>query len=972
MSEPEFHSWPPGSPWLGLRESEERFRLLVESVVDYAIFMLSRDGIVTSWNVGAQRIKGYTAEEILGQHFSRFYTPEDVASGKPARALRIAAAEGRYGEDGWRLRKTGERFWASVTLTPLRDEKGHLSGFAKVTRDMTEMRRAAQDAEESRRDLAATLDSIGHGVVATDRLGHVERVNQAARVLTGWTEGEAKGRPLVDVVPLFRGNEGPLDWTRKVLPNGSRPLQWDDLTLRARDGTTKSTAGSAAAITDDTGAVRGSVVVFGDISAQVSAERALAETEERFRLLVEGAKDYALFMLDEDGRVATWNDGARRIKGYTSEEIIGRDFSVFYPPEDVAAGRPERALAIARSEDRFESEGWRIRKDGSAFWANVVLTALRDPDGRLRGFAKLTRDFSERRRAEETARRLEAEIAARHAAEKAQARILASERRYQEQSAQLAVILQSVGDGIVAEDASGALIYANDRIAQFLGHGSAQRLMRAGTLDDVLSNFQAENGRSVSTADLPGRQAMAGVADAQLTLRTRPSKTGTERWFTVSAQAVLNPDGTPALAVTFWREVTEARRRQIETEFLAEATSVLSVGLDPVPALEQLAALCVPRFADWAVIHRLDATRGTLSTAAIAHPESPEVGEMKDKLRVSLPLRDSSDAIARVASSGRSELFGAPAGRVSPADSQEADAATPPLTVLQELNPHSGLVVPLTAGGRIFGTMAWVTSDSHRRYGPTDLAFAEEVGRRAGLALENAQLYQDARDAVRLRDEFMSIAGHELNTPLAAMLLQLQGVTRLLEKRDFDPERVIERANKAVSNAARLERLIRELLDVSRASSGRLNLEREPMDLAATAEEVLSRFADQATQVASPLRLVAEGPVHGSWDRLRIDQVITNLVSNALKYGAGRPVTVTVTGEPGRAWLSVRDEGIGIPLEHQHRVFGAFERAVSPRQFGGLGLGLWITRQICEAHGGRISLESRPEAGATFLVELPR
>ncbi len=252
-----------------------RYRLLVDAVTDYAIFMLDPSGIVSSWNPGAQRFKGYQPAEILGQHFSRFYTDEDRASGLPAHALHTAATEGRFEHEGWRVRKDGSRFWAHVIIDPIKDPAGNILGFAKVTRDLSERK---------------------------------------------------------------------------------------------------------------------------------AAEEELRRSEERFRLLVQGVTDYAIYMLDPDGRVTNWNLGAERIKGYLADEIVGEHFSRFYTEEDKASGLPQYALETARREGRYEREGWRVRKDGKLFWANVVIDAIRDSDGKLIGFAKITRDMSKQK---ETQRALE-------------------------------------------------------------------------------------------------------------------------------------------------------------------------------------------------------------------------------------------------------------------------------------------------------------------------------------------------------------------------------------------------------------------------------------------------------------------------------------------------------------------------------------------------------------------------------------
>jgi PAS domain S-box-containing protein len=252
--------------------SERRFQLLIASVTDYAIYMLDCEGYVNSWNPGAQRFKGYQAHEIIGQHFSVFYTDEERAAQVPAYALRTALAEGKFETEGWRVRKDGTQFWASVVIDPVRDEEGNFIGFAKITRDM---------------------------------------------------------------------------------------------------------------------------------SGQRATQQALRESEDRFRLLVQGVSDYAIYMLSPEGIVTNWNDGAKRIKGYTEEEAVGSHFSRFYVDNERIRGVPELALERARSAGRYEQEGWRVRKDGSQFWAHVIIDAIHDSNSVLLGFAKVTRDITERKQAAE-------------------------------------------------------------------------------------------------------------------------------------------------------------------------------------------------------------------------------------------------------------------------------------------------------------------------------------------------------------------------------------------------------------------------------------------------------------------------------------------------------------------------------------------------------------------------------------------
>jgi PAS domain S-box-containing protein len=252
--------------------SDGRFRLLVEAISDYAIYMLDPTGIVISWNPGAERFKGYSANEIIGHHFSRFYSEEDQKAGLPARALAIAARDGKFEAEGWRIRKDGKRFWAYVVIDPIRTPSGEIIGFAKITRDLSERK---------------------------------------------------------------------------------------------------------------------------------AAEEKLRLNEEQFRLLVQGVTDYAIYMLDLDGRVSNWNLGAERIKGYQGHEVIGQHFSKFYTDEERAAGEPQKALDAVQREGRFERESWRVRKDGTRFWAHVVIDAIRNDDGDIIGYAKITRDITERKQAQE-------------------------------------------------------------------------------------------------------------------------------------------------------------------------------------------------------------------------------------------------------------------------------------------------------------------------------------------------------------------------------------------------------------------------------------------------------------------------------------------------------------------------------------------------------------------------------------------
>jgi signal transduction histidine kinase len=286
----------------------------------------------------------------------------------------------------------------------------------------------------------------------------------------------------------------------------------------------------------------------------------------------------------------------------------------------------------------------------------------------------------------------------------------------------------------------------------------------------------------------------------------------------------------------------------------------------------------------------------------------------------------------------------------------------------------STLIAPLRDRSGVFGHITLLRDLPGQPYSRADKSLLEDLSSRAAQAIENARLYRQAQSAVAARDEFLSIASHELRTPLGALKLSLENTRRIASgpalgggPSPFLP-RVLETAER---QGLRLEKLVAALLDVSRIQTGKLELELEETDLGAIATEVLSQFSEELAMAGCVVSARVGGPAPGIWDRFRIAQVVTNLVSNALKYGEGRPIDITVESGGGLARLAIRDHGIGIPAEAQRHIFGRFERAVSSRNYGGLGLGLYIVKSIVDAHGGTVAVESEPGAGSTFLVELP-
>jgi signal transduction histidine kinase len=422
-----------------------------------------------------------------------------------------------------------------------------------------------------------------------------------------------------------------------------------------------------------------------------------------------------------------------------------------------------------------------------------------------------------------------------------------------------------------------------------------------------------------------------------------------------------------------------AGRAEERARFLAQASQVLSASLDIGQTLPKLAALAVPRIADWTAIHLVDPRGGggggAIREVALAHVDPRKIQEVQTLFADYAHDPNASRGSRKVIRTGEPDLI------ADIPDSMLTESTQSPqhLALLRSLGFRSYVCVPMRAGRRVLGAITFVSTRDERRYGKADLDLAQELADRAAIAIENARLYAHAQEAVRIREDFLAIASHELRTPLTALRLQIKILERALgvaggataSKREEATPRIGDHVRALDKQGERLTSLVNGLFDVTAISAGKLDLNVTESDFRDIVQTTVHSLEPLAVEHGVQVTVDAPEPVPGRWDGTRLTQVVANLVSNAIKYGGAKPVDIRVGTEDSVVKLSVCDRGPGIPREHQGRIFQRFERIHSQAP-NGLGLGLYIVRQIVQAHGGKVELETKAGCGAAFTVTLPR
>ncbi|QRN99621.1 PAS domain S-box protein [Archangium violaceum] len=786
---------------------------------------------------------------------------------------------------------------------------------------------ARQQAEEALALLDTLLTTAPVGLAFLDRNLRYVRINQMLADINGIPLEGTVGRHLREVIPELAAYLEPI--YQRVLETGEPEIGVE------LSGITAGTGGEVRHWLVSHYPVHnaaGELLLLGssvlDITDRKRAEEAQRVSEERFRLLVEEVEDYAIIMLDPEGRVVSWNAGAERINGYEAREVLGRHVSVFYTPEDVAAGDPDRCIQVAAERGHCRAEGLRVRKDGGRFWADAVITALRDEHGVLRGFSDVTRDISKRKQGEQALR---------------------------ETTQRLQAILETAVNGIITIDERGIIQNLNPATVHIFGYAPEELIGRNISIlmpepyrsehDDYMTNYLRTGVRKVIGIgrEVRGRRKDGSVFPLELAVSETRLPQG--RFFTGLVRDI------------------SARKRAMEAQALfVEAGTLLSQSLDVATTLKKLASLAVSRLCDYCIVDLLGED-GQLHRLEVATQEQRIHQLILQTMAYAPPVANHGPLI-RVLERGKAQAV----PLVTPEWLDSVAVNAEHRALLEEIGPKSVVVVPLVARGRKLGVICFAWLRSRATTMAADLEVAKGLSDRAAVAIDNARLYQEAQEAARVREDVVAIVSHDLRNPLNAITLS---AATLLKREDVD-ERTAKAIRRIYAAADRASGMIRDLLDFTQARVGGIPIHRRPLDF----HEHVHRVVDEV-QGAHPERHIdfhARGDGQGEWDEGRLAQVVTNLVGNALQHSpASTPVRVSTWSEGPGVCLEVHNEGAPIPAELLPTLFEPYRQGPEAGTGrGSLGLGLFITRQIVLGHGGTLDVRSTGDDGTTFTVRLPR
>jgi PAS domain S-box-containing protein len=910
-------------------QSEERFQILVNGVADYAIFMLDPKGHIASWNAAAERISGYPAEEVLGKPLAFLFPPELVERGEPRRRLEETVRQGSFTTEARFFRKDGSPMILQSTHTCLLDELGAPSGFAIVTHDITEQRKMEESLRinEERLRLAVEAGAVGtwEEILGEGRLvansqffaisGLPPDKQPSADELLAIVHPDDRAQHAENRRRVLEADAGyEFQWEYRAVRGTDKSLRWLEVHGRVLE-MPKGSRRVLGVLRDRTG--HHEMEEFREeTNRQLQhANEEIAEAAARTREVIELSPD-AFFLTDMDLRITEVNAAACKMLGYERNELAGKTLFDLIRPED--AGRLEQAKAemIARGE-MHRGEWVQVRKGGTTGVVETTANIL--PGGRLQAFV---RDRTERKRAENIRQRL-------------------------------ATIVQQSNDAIISQDLEGNILTWNRAAERLYGYSEAEALemniaatMPEGSSEMLAHLDAARHGRQAPPVEVKRRAKDGRILDV---------------WWTA---APLFEDGRLVGIVTTARDITE--RKKLERERQSH--------LDAMERFYRVSALFLSEQTTGAVLHELLDTAIAISQADFGNIQmlDPTSAHLEVVAHRNLPdwwLEYWAGAMGH----GASGTALAARKRVVVEDVTQSPifVGSEALDVQLKAGIRAVQSTPLISrSGALIGMISTHWKAPHHIPEQT-LRLLDLLARRAADLIERVQMEAALRDAVQARDQVLGIVAHDLRNPLTLIMTQssklMHRPSSELERRNQKPAVVISRA------AARMNRLIQDLLDVTRLEAGRLPVERRPLSSGALAAEAVDMQVAFAASSSIDLRLALARDLPEVWvDRDRLLQVFENLIGNAIKFTkSGGWITVGAEARNQEVLFWVKDTGVGISAEELPHVFDRFWQAAAGVGRPGAGLGLSITKGIVEGHGGRIWVESTAGQGSNFYFSIP-
>jgi PAS domain S-box-containing protein len=782
------------------------------------------------------------------------------------------------------------------------------------------------------------LDQLEEAVVACNADGVLVLFNRAAENLHGmpahplpaerWGEYydlyRADGvTPLpVEEVPLYRAlrDEGVSNVEIVIAPRGQR---------RHR------VLCNGRAIVGRSGEKIGAVVVMHDVTELLEAQASTRETQSFLDSIVENIPNMIFVKEAKDLRFVLFNKAGESLLGHSRKDLIGKNDYDFFP-KDQADFFTSKDRAVLAGDGVLDIPEEELATPSGTRFLHTKKIPIRGDDGTPHYLLGISEDITEKRRAAQREKDL-----AHEQSKAAEARGA---------SARIAAILESITDAFFAVDREWRFTYLNREAERTLLRTRGD-LLGKSMWDEFPAARASAFERAYVTAMTEQRsitlEAYYPPLKRQLEVRAYPSEEGLSVYF---------------------RDITERFDAERRNRLLSAASKELSTSFDYERSMKRFAGIAVPDLGDCCFFDVIE--DGQVKRIAWEHADPAVQAEFDAIFELTPTLSFEGHPVADAIRTRKPVFLPDMSGEAL----RRAATSERHLDFMRRFDARSVITIPVLYGEECLGALTFVFSTSGREHTAADIQTAVELAERAAIAINNAKLYRELNEAVRARDEFLSIASHELKTPLTTVMLQLQVRLRRLMANDlgrFTPDGLVRIFEADKRQIERVSRLIEDMLDISRINAGQLALRREEFDLGDLVEEIVDRLAENVAETGCELRVELARPIVGEWDRFRVDQVITNLITNALKYGDKKPILISARIANGGALVDVEDHGIGIGEEDQKRIFQRFERAIGASSVSGLGLGLYICKHIVEAHHGRIEVTSTKAKGSRFSVWLP-